>query len=302
MSPAGEVLADRLYFSVSHVARRILGRRRAAYLKEHSPIDFVMALVIRRRWEAYYEQAKRAYGRVGVPDRALTGQGAVFVKQAFHVPPDMLKTIRWQFETGECVSFLNGRKYSGNVEGSEKVFLTKGAIREFISEVFLDSKCLLALEDHMSCYARIVNASLYKTFPHRHPDFGGFEWHRDRLPEHSYKVLTYLTEVGPGDGAFVYSPGSHRSNKVLPNFGRRTPNRKVVNLKEYCGGPGDAIVFDVNGYHRGGASVGRERIVVSVHVQPSKTPCRAHYELHGFGSVGEKELGVDPEKVWWNAS
>jgi len=291
---------EAMYTVGRKVFRSLFGRTAGTYLREHSLVDLASALLVRRRWRAYYEQAKRVYAGGTAPNWALADEGVLFVRQAVHVPPGMLAAIHRQLEDGDCVSFVSGNGRDGVQEGCEKVFLKKAAIRELIAGLFMESGCLRIIERHLSCHVRIVNASLYKTFPNIRTDFGGFVWHRDRLTEHSYKILTYLTDVGTGDGPFAYVPGSHRGHTGLPGFGRTEPKDDgVTRFVEYYGAPGDAILFDVNGYHRGGGSVGRERIVVSIHVQPSKIPCRAHNDLHGFGSVGEEEYGRDPDKAWW---
>lgn len=86
-------------------------------------------------------------------------------------------------------------------------------------------------------------------------------WHVDRLQ--SLKFMLYLEKTSELNGAFEYCPGTHwegryRANthmlsgsslRFLPND---VPKERVLNPVTISVNPGDLIIFDPDGFHRGG--------------------------------------------------
>ena len=80
-------------------------------------------------------------------------------------------------------------------------------------------------------------------------------------------VLMALTDIGPGDGATMVVPGSHKSNFEHPNLGNYAQGDRMDNLEgavEVYMKKGDALLF-VDGITHGGSSrtsEGQRRCVI----------------------------------------
>lgn len=96
----------------------------------------------------------------------------------------------------------------------------------------------------------------------------GDGWHRDSPIRRQFKAICYLTEVSPENGPFEYLKGSHRKPEVLKliynglqrfrqyRFSQKEVEEIVqqMGLTEqnfFCGEPGDVILVDTKGIHRG---------------------------------------------------
>ena len=103
-------------------------------------------------------------------------------------------------------------------------------------------------------------------------------WHFDR--QQSLKFLIYLTDTDEKNGAFEYCRGSHmeghyRANYyVLRGYGVKNipndiPDEEIRNPEIISANAGDLIIFDADGFHRGGVvSQGNQRLVVRGHSHP----------------------------------
>lgn len=103
-------------------------------------------------------------------------------------------------------------------------------------------------------------------------------WHFDR--EQSLKFFIYLKETTKNDGAFEYVPGSHREGRYRANYHLATgtplqqlpndiPEDEIFNPVTMEGKAGDLIIFDPDGFHRGGVvGEGGERMVIRGHSHP----------------------------------
>lgn len=98
----------------------------------------------------------------------------------------------------------------------------------------------------------------------------GFRYHGGRFMCGQVNVLMALTDIGPGDGATMVIPGSHKSNFIHPEFARHAMNPKGASVEgitgsaELCMEAGDALLF-VDGISHGSATrrnAGTRRIVV----------------------------------------
>jgi hypothetical protein len=115
-------------------------------------------------------------------------------------------------------------------------------------------------------------------------------WHFDR--EQALKFFIYLTDTKKENGAFEYDPGSHREGHFRANYFllKGVPQRQIPNdipIEELHhpqvieGAAGDLIIFDPDGFHRGGVvQPGQERMVIRGHSHPLPK-ARA-----GFASAG----------------
>jgi Phytanoyl-CoA dioxygenase (PhyH) len=99
-------------------------------------------------------------------------------------------------------------------------------------------------------------------------------WHRDPEDLYIVKVFLYLSDVDQGAGPFTYAPGTHGKGRVrrqpdyiLEGDTKRSTDAQmaaVVPRDEWvtCTGPRGTIVFaDTRGYHKGGLSKERDRVL-----------------------------------------
>ena len=126
-------------------------------------------------------------------------------------------------------------------------------------------------------HAVLTNEHLF--FTHELPSLQEIlPWHFDR--EQSLKFWVYLSDCDASSGAFEYAPGSHREGHLRANYHllkglpqSRIPNDipadEVVGGRPIEGAAGDLVIFDADGFHKGGrVEPGRERRVVRGHSHP----------------------------------
>jgi hypothetical protein len=101
-------------------------------------------------------------------------------------------------------------------------------------------------------------------------------WHRDPEDLYIVKVFVYLSDVDQGAGPFTYAPGTHGKGRVrqkpdylLEGDTKRSTDTQmaaVVPRDDWvtCTGQRGTIVFaDTRGYHKGGLSKERDRVLYS---------------------------------------
>ncbi len=95
-------------------------------------------------------------------------------------------------------------------------------------------------------------------------------WHRDPEDRYIVKVFTLLSEVDQGCGPFHYAPGSHMKSanlalKAFDKYGLTDEEMASLVPRDRwflgTGSPGTIIFADNRGYHKGGLSRERERLV-----------------------------------------
>jgi len=103
-------------------------------------------------------------------------------------------------------------------------------------------------------------------------------WHFDR--QQSLKFYINLVDVDESNGAFEYDIGSHREGHFRANYyilmgtpigeiPNDIPENELRNPTVISAKAGDLVIFDPDGFHRGGiVSPGRERKVVRGHTHP----------------------------------
>ena len=98
----------------------------------------------------------------------------------------------------------------------------------------------------------------------------GFRYHGGRFMCGQINVLIALTDIGPGDGATMVIPGSHKANFTHPHFARHAMQPKGASVEgitaseELFMEAGDALLF-VDGISHGSAlrrNTGTRRIAV----------------------------------------
>lgn len=123
----------------------------------------------------------------------------------------------------------------------------------------------------------IFNKDVFLT--HEKPDNKPIlPWHHDRIQ--ALKFYINLLDVTQQDGALEYVPGSHRIGYYRANYYIATgcpiqdipndiPDDEILYAKVIAVSAGDLIIFDADGFHRGGVVAdGHERKVIRAHTNP----------------------------------
>jgi hypothetical protein len=145
----------------------------------------------------------------------------------------------------------------------------------------------------MLTHLRFIN--VWHTFNTSSPDQDSQLWHRDRDDRYIIKMFVYLSDVDESAGPFTYAPGTHLKGglRVAPKSTIRRaggPARtedsemaKVISPERWIRavGPAGTIVFaDTRGYHCGGRSRERDRVMAINMFASSATAKRSdgHFE------------------------
>ena len=110
-----------------------------------------------------------------------------------------------------------------------------------------------------------------------------FRYHNGRFQCAQVNVLTALSDIGPGDGATMVIPGSHKSNLIHPEFTRKTTN-------EWVDGSGGGSVDGVSG-------------AVEVHLKAGDAIVFVDATCHGSArrvNAGERRIAVYRYGSAWN--
>jgi len=117
-------------------------------------------------------------------------------------------------------------------------------------------------------------------------------WHFDRLQ--TLKFWIYLKDTPKSAGAFEFCPGTHwegrfrasyhmATGKSVHNLPNDVPQKRILNPVTIEANAGDLIIFDPDGFHRGGVvEEGFERKVLRIDTYPTKR--RKSFDR--IGSIG----------------
>ena len=104
-------------------------------------------------------------------------------------------------------------------------------------------------------------------------------WHYDRLQ--TLKFWIYLKDATVKNGAFEYCPGTHWEGRYRASYNlaigkcinqlpNDLPDYRITNPVSLEARAGDLIIFDPDGFHRGGVvTEGHERLVLRIDTYPS---------------------------------
>lgn len=199
------------------------------------------------------------------------------------VPSDQLDKIRGSFHQlfeneFEC---LNNRiNHPNNPDGRQVNFDPKKAAEEGMPEYhnLFHSQFIDAVSKaYFSPHSYSLNPQIVLT--HLHPSEKSIlPWHFDRIQ--TLKFWIYLKDATQDDGALEYCPGSHWEGRYRASYHMATgtpvraiPNdvadHRVQNPVTLAARAGDLIIFDPDGFHRGGVvAPGHERLVVRADTYP----------------------------------
>jgi hypothetical protein len=201
-----------------------------------------------------------------------------------YLSSNVLKKLNLEFErslTENSLSVYARSKHPTNTRGKAARLNPwhKEAMNEFpeISSVFRDEFMRDIAQSFYAPYPFIFNEAVFITneFPCEVPIL---PWHFDRVQ--SLKFWFNLTDTTKHNGAFEYCPGTHWEGRYragyylsqgvgiedLPNDIDEDLIRNPVTLELKAG---DLLIFDPDGFHRGGiVEEGGERRVLRAHTYP----------------------------------
>ncbi|HZX27390.1 MAG TPA: phytanoyl-CoA dioxygenase family protein [Telluria sp.] len=146
---------------------------------------------------------------------------------------------------------------------------------------------------YIGCKPTISQLGMRWSFPCAAGESNLQEFHRDSEDWHYFKVLVYLTGVGPADGPHVFARGSHleRASLRLRRFADAEVRARYGerNLIAATGPGGFAFAVDTAGIHKGQGPTGGPRLMLQI--QYSLCPSYAYrYEPMPYAGA----LAFDP--------
>jgi len=210
----------------------------------------------------------------------LKTYGIVIVKN--YLTQQLVEKLKQEF----CASFKSSdigivKKHKHPVNDAGKVVRIKREklSSEFstIKNIFGSSKMEGVVRDYYAPNKYLINDDVFLTHEKSSEKYI-LPWHFDR--QQSLKFFIYLTDTTEKNGAFEYCPGSHMeghyraSYYVLRGYSLRNipndiPEEEVRNPVIISAKAGDLIIFDADGFHRGGRiNEGHERLVIRGHSHP----------------------------------
>lgn len=280
----------------------MVGPKAASVIRSYAPHTLLLSLWAKRAFRRYYLEAQKRYRHPREIDVQLASDGFVEVRKAFAITENLLGAIEKAFAANETWSLVGpNNMVEGTHPESAYTYLSSEGFRRLDIPSLLETTPVIdRLERHLGSHVRVPYIDVYRTYPNRHTRSGSFLWHRDHQPRNTYKVLVYLNDVDLDNGPFGYIPGSHKLYNGLPQFGgSRRADQHPRDFYRFLGARGDAILFDVNGFHMGGVCERRTRLIMVISLIPSKISWRAHMERYGFAVVPNIENYFFPERVWW---
>jgi phytanoyl-CoA dioxygenase PhyH len=127
---------------------------------------------------------------------------------------------------------------------------------------------------YVGMLTRMRNCNVWHNFASQAQPRESQLWHRDPEDLYIVKVFVYLSDVDQGAGPFTYAPGTHGKGSVrqkpeylLEGDTKRSTDAQMAAVVPRdnwvsCTGPRGTIVFaDTRGYHKGGLSKERDRVL-----------------------------------------
>ena len=177
-----------------------------------------------------------------------------------------LKGLNIEFNKILNTSDKDRRSYiNAHIEypGTECFSLLKEKILDsnlfFIKNFFYQNLFKDITQKYFYPYPIDLNDTIYMTYDSHNNNNYLSDWHFDQL--HALKFFLYLEDTNESNGAFQFALGSHHDNSFRGKIGKienksyvihKTPSRQIRAGYSINGLAGDLIIFDTNGYHRGG--------------------------------------------------
>ena len=268
------------------------------YIKSYSPIKLFISIISKYSYYKNYKNSQKIYPFKRVFNNDFDKSGIIKIDNILDISQETMRSIHDEFDEFDSTiqfDYALGIYSKGNSHG-QYVYLNKNRlVSTGLIDKVMKSSSIKSLETHLGCYVNISHSVAFKVRAGDFVEKGSFIYHRDSYPEKTYKLIIYLSDVlNPGDGEFFYIKGTHNKYNGFPQFGRsRSKNiDKKLSATPYFGKAGDALLFDVNGYHRGGRCVNKDRIVLVISFIPSTKESLSAFKESDFRSINEDEYRI----------
>jgi hypothetical protein len=131
-----------------------------------------------------------------------------------------------------------------------------------------DSRLLELAERYIGCKPTISQLGVRWSFPASGMRSDLQTFHRDSEDWRYFKVIVYLTDVGPDDGPHVYVRGTHRTRAPVrlkiqsdSEISREYGEERLIMA---IGERGFGFAVDTAGVHKGSPPVGRPRLMLQI--------------------------------------
>jgi hypothetical protein len=190
------------------------------------------------------------------------------VKVSGLIPPDVLATMREEFETfarrleAKAANGEGRRRHYDEEEHvwpEEQAYVTNNAFKysNALTRFCADDTLVEAARRYVGAEPSIQRALAMRYLPCTVAETDMFGWHHD-MEEKRCKVMILLTDVGEQDQAMSYVIGSHKLFHPYLMFVRNPcrldycrKHMEDITIFNAYGEAGDVFLFDTNGAHRG---------------------------------------------------
>jgi hypothetical protein len=273
-----------------------------SFLKNYSPMHFIIGSLANFTAERYYKLAKRQCEVVQKPNLEFLNNN-VLVSHELENTEGMKKfrimvaqLYKENAHTDRLISAIKGRYVRGDHEGAEGFYLSEDVLPyDDLLKLIYSTSLFETLQSTFGCEFICRTAAIFKTKENIENIQGSTRFHRDGHPPWNFKILLYITDVDSIDsGPTSYVPGSARS--VIPSFGsyrtERHTDRDLYKNNIVLGKSGTALLFNTNGLHAGGRTICGERIVATLQFIPKYSPNVDKFSLCKRYKFGDLEFDI----------
>ena len=248
------------------------------FLKNYSPVHFVIGSLANLTAEKYYKRAKRHCKVVQNKNHDFLAKNAIVSSELINnygmvnLRVKINEIYNANAHTDKLISAVKGRYVRGEHEGAEALYLSEDVLPyDELLKLIYSTSLFETLQSTFGCEFICRTAAIFKTKENIENIQGSTRFHRDGHPPWNYKILLYITDVDSIDsGPTSFVPGSARS--VIPSFGSYRTDRPIDNelykKNVVLGKSGTALLFNTNGLHAGGRTTEGERIIATLQFVP----------------------------------
>ena len=137
---------------------------------------------------------------------------------------------------------------------------------------------LATISEYLELQCRLIYVDLWYNLPVRcdQPSISSEHWHRDHEDRQVIKVFVYLEDIDEAMGPFTYLNGTQYggphgdifpSQAALGNYPKEakleeTISTRNISITECTGRSGSVVLCDASGFHKGGRSSTKPRVVL----------------------------------------
>lgn len=167
-----------------------------------------------------------------------------------------------------------------------------------LMKISLNPVILSIAKKYFKQKVKLIDINLSRTIPLKNNERSfSQKWHRDPGIKGALKVFIYFSNVCKNSGPFEYIPFTHHKNIDSSSYGPKStkkfggsyyPEQKVIDIflknsnnkpKSFLGEKGTVIFADTTGYHRGGFSEDKSRLMLTLVYYPALEPINSRIKI-----------------------